>query len=232
MLLAIETATHAGSVALMSEGRVDRVLWLPGAREHARLLAPTVAEILGEGLPRLEHYALTIGPGSFTGLRIGLSLIKGMALVHPRPAVPVSTLELIAEKGRRALGATTVLALLDPRAGELYAGLFRWSESRWTVDPALEEGLYPLEELRLRLGELGEPVLVGEGVEALSGAPGQLPEEVWRPDAGTLAELAWSRLRSGLAVEVQSLEPRYLQRSAAERKRARALAESPGMPEN
>ncbi len=221
-LLALETATARGSVAwLSSDAEVLALVELPGQRDHGACLAPAVASMLGAELSRLGAYAVAIGPGSFTGLRIALSFVKGVAVFQPRPVVAVSTLELLAHKAATKVEAKRpILALMDARNDEVYAGLYRLSEDLAVpdVEPSgLPEGLYTSEALRSRLRTCG-PLTVA--LEDPAWLPGQGAERVVvTPDAATLGRLAVARWRAGRVTDVPSLEPRYLQASAAERKR-------------
>lgn len=127
-LLAIETATENCSVALVSGSRVrSRQRLVP--REHGALLLPWIRELMSEmGLAWDELDALAIGrgPGGFTSLRIGISVAQGIALPNRLPVHAVSSLAALAVAGRPAEFEGPVLACLDARMGEVYAGVFRF----------------------------------------------------------------------------------------------------------
>jgi tRNA threonylcarbamoyladenosine biosynthesis protein TsaB len=224
VLLAIETSTRAGSVALFSspaDAAPEHAVLEEGRSEQS--LAPVVERMLRGRFDALTAYALSIGPGSFTGLRVGLAFIKGLALVVERPVVAISTLEVIAAGVARAeKPIQPILVTLDARAGELYAALFT---STGVADPALPDCLLPRDALLLRLRELGDRPLVvaGDGAPLLFG--GSPPSDhnvvrpdLWVPDARVLGLLGWEGLKAGRGREVIDLEPAYLQRTAAERK--------------
>ena len=207
-ILAIETATSEASVAFF-DGERTQATRLPSARDHGKSLAGTVQALAGDQLERIDGFALAIGPGSFTGLRVGLSFLKGLALVIPRPVAPISTLALIAARARTAV-ESPVLAVLDARAGEVFARL----------DPGLPEGLYRGAEVAAALQGLAPGRIAGEDVPALRAA---LPD--WRfeppdptPLSEVLAALAVSVLEAGAGVDVQPLEPAYLQLAAVDRR--------------
>jgi tRNA threonylcarbamoyladenosine biosynthesis protein TsaB len=233
MLLAIDTSTRAGSVALLAAGGtvVSRAL---ADQDQGAALAPTVAALLGDGgLARVDGYALSIGPGSFTGLRIGLAFLKGLAVVHPRPAVAVSTLELLAAGLADAYPeAELFLPLLDARREEVFAGLYRRGPGGVSPDPRLVDGLYPCASVLATLRDRSASDLIacgdGAALPALAGAGWGVSERSrWAPDAAVLARLAWPRLASGAGEDPLAVELAYFQLSAAEEKLARASAPAP-----
>jgi tRNA threonylcarbamoyladenosine biosynthesis protein TsaB len=218
LLLAVETATAAPSVALwrgdalLAERAAD-----PG-RATAEALLPAVDALLAEAglaLAAVEGFAVSIGPGSFTGLRIGVATVKGLAFGTGRRAVAVSTLAALAAHAR---GPGPVASVLDARRGEIYAAGFAAGRAA----PWLPAAVIPIAALGSRL-PTGCRV-VGDAValcaEALSGSdvvllPPPYPETTARHVAA-LAARAWPR---GEAVAAGDLAPRYLRRAEAEVKR-------------
>lgn len=126
--LAIETATEACSVALVADGRCDeRIETAP--RIHARVLVPWIESLLtdaGLGYADLDSVAVDRGPGGFTSLRLGLGVAQGIALAHGLPAHPVSSLAALAHVARGSSKADRILAAMDARMGEIYAGWFEF----------------------------------------------------------------------------------------------------------
>jgi len=124
--LAIETSTEACSVALEVDGcRLERSE--TGSRIHARVLLPWIGGLLAEagfGFGGLDCIAVDRGPGGFTSLRLGLSAAQGIALAHDLPVRPVSSLAALAVEARSATPSQRVIALLDARMGEVYAGWY------------------------------------------------------------------------------------------------------------
>ncbi len=222
MLVALETATSRGSVARVEAGVVTRLLCLPGERDHNRALAAALSELVDGELERVERFALAIGPGSFTGLRVGVALLKGLGLVLPRPVVPVSSLELVAE--RAPVSAERVLAAIDARAGDVFAALFRRTPEGLRPDPALPEGLYRADGLGARLDGVG--LITGDGAPRLGDPPAgwtTTPEALWAVDAAGVGRLAWGRRDT---VSTGVLEPAYLQLAAAEQRRRDAARDT------
>ena len=130
LLLALDTTTAAGSVALWRDGLIEE-RGGESARSHAeRLPGDLIALLDGHGLaPRdVERYAVAAGPGSFTGLRIGIATIQGLALVNDRLVQAIGTLDLLAHDAARADDAsagTTIVAWMDAYRGEVFAARYR-----------------------------------------------------------------------------------------------------------
>ncbi|MFU8878099.1 MAG: tRNA (adenosine(37)-N6)-threonylcarbamoyltransferase complex dimerization subunit type 1 TsaB, partial [Wenzhouxiangellaceae bacterium] len=129
-LLAIETATRACSVALIHDGRLLQRSGMD-ARMHAEVLLPWIGELLAEagiGYHDLDALAVDRGPGGFTSLRIGLGIAQGIALAHDLPCHPVSSLAALALAARPEDYKGRMLAAIDARMGEIYAGWFDFDD--------------------------------------------------------------------------------------------------------
>ena len=231
LLLALESATAVASVAILRGERVlARRRSRPG-RPHSETLLPLVDEVLAElatDLGQIGAFAVSIGPGAFTGLRIGLATLKGLAFGGAQPVASVSTLEalaLVALRERGARGAPEVVAAtLDARRGEVYAAAYRssCSGSAAEMEPALEEGVYTPEQLLQGLP--AGALLAGEGVAVLGVSPSQLaaagvrvePGPCSVPDAAAVGILGLRELARGRSLRAERLVPRYLRRAEAE----------------
>lgn len=156
-ILAIDTATEACSVALWNDGTVNAHFELC-PREHTQRILPMVQDILttsGTSLTDINALAYGRGPGSFTGVRIGIGIAQGLALGAELPMIGVSTLMTMAQGAWRKNGATRVLAAIDARMGEVY-----WAEYQRD-----ENGIWRGEETEAVL----KPELVHERMQQLSG---------------------------------------------------------------
>lgn len=123
-ILAIDTATEACSVALWNNGE-KHALFEICPREHTQRILPMVQQVLAESgvtLNQLDALAFGRGPGSFTGVRIGIGIAQGLAMGAELPMIGVSTLATMAQGAFRVTGATQVLAAIDARMGEVYWG--------------------------------------------------------------------------------------------------------------
>lgn len=214
LLLAVETATEQGSVALWEEGRLraEMTLALPGA--YLRHLLPVMETLLteaGRKLSQVRALAVSQGPGNFTGLRIGIATVKTLAFALQIPVVPVSTLEVIA--ARLPFRSEPVGVLVDAKRGEVYFGVFRCEG----VIPALRGAPERLPARQLA-SRLRPPLLLtGPGLNAYEDLlrplpPGLLvaPPELRLPAAATLGRLALERLARGQSVSAAALLPTYL----------------------
>jgi tRNA threonylcarbamoyladenosine biosynthesis protein TsaB len=124
--LAVDTATEACSVAVSVEGAV-LARFEPMQREHTQRLLPMIEAVLAEAgtsVARLDGIACGIGPGSFAGLRIGVGVVKGLALARDLPVAGVSSLAMLAQRAMRLGGATHVAAVIDARMSEVYFGAY------------------------------------------------------------------------------------------------------------
>ncbi len=197
-------------------------------------LIPLVDEALGAAgvsLSEIEAFALTIGPGAFTSLRVGLASVKGLAFGTKRPVAAISTLEAVAwgalltslPSGDPSLLRGQIAALLDARRGELYAAVYTVSEGK--LVPVVPEAVYRPAELASRLGErcalAGEgAALYGPEIRQLCGAGIEIIPPLLEPVAAhAVGLLGQRRLEEGGGVEAAALVPRYLMRAEAEAKR-------------
>jgi tRNA threonylcarbamoyladenosine biosynthesis protein TsaB len=221
LLLAVESATPATSVALLRGDAVLAEVRRASDRPTAESLLPAVDALLreaGAALADVEAFAVSIGPGSFTGLRIGLATVKGLAFGTRRLAVAVPTLAALAR--RAPPGPGPVVAMLDARRGEVYAASYEGAAAE-PAAPRLE-GVFGAAELA---AQLRSPCrLVGEGVavcgEALRRALGPgvvlVPPPRGEPRAAEVGALGAALLAQGAAVDPAELVPRYQRRAQAE----------------
>lgn len=221
LLLAVETATPDTSAALLRDGDLLAEERGAAGRPTAETLLPAVDALLGRcavSLDAVEAFAVSIGPGSFTSLRIGLATVKGLAFGSGRPAVAVPTLRALAYTAPPGPGP--VVALLDARRGELFAAAFEGE----ALTPAtlLPEGVYTPAALGERLPATCR--LTGEGVAVCGAAlrsalgPGVVctPTEVGAARAAHVGALGARLLAEGAGVDAARLVPHYLRRAQAE----------------
>jgi tRNA threonylcarbamoyladenosine biosynthesis protein TsaB len=234
--LGIETATSIASVGVVVEDRVVAERALPICGSHARTLLPLIDEALataGIALDELDLLAVSIGPGSFTGLRIGLSVAKGLALATELPVIGVPTLDAYAHAAGVRPGI--LCPVLDARKGEVYAAAFRWCGADLEC-VAAAAAMTPA-----RLAAMVRPpcTLVGDGVDAyadlwrreLGDAVELIPLSALPPSGAMVARLGLERFLTGGADDLALLEPCYCRQSEAELSRDRsASAVRPGAP--
>jgi tRNA threonylcarbamoyladenosine biosynthesis protein TsaB len=215
-LLVIDTSGKNGSVALAREGDVQapeviEVAALSGGTFSAQLVPLIAALLARHGLSKTDIGAFIVvaGPGSFTGLRVGLAAIKALAEVLQKPIVPVSLLELLA-LASRAQGK--VVSLLDAGRGELYVGEYEISgesaqvlrEQVLTKDEffSIAKGL-PVSTPDIALAEMAR----GAGLSVVAVQP---------VSAEAVVRLGWRKLQAGETVSPEQLDASYMRRSDAE----------------
>jgi len=216
-LLALDTATEACSVALLHDGKITtHYEVIP--RLHAQKLLPMIKELLagaGIGLSALDAIAFGRGPGAFTGVRIAIGVVQGLAFGLDRPVLPVSNLAVLAQRALREHGATQVAAAIDARMDEVYWGCYR--EAAGEMRLVGEEAVMPPERAGLPVDASGEWFGAGTGW----GYAGRIPVAVSGQDALmlphaqdllTLATFAWQR---GEAIVADEAQPVYLRDKVA-----------------
>ena len=220
IVLGIETATTICGAALVRDGVLAGEASLDARNVHAERLLEQIDDVLrGAGCTAadLGGIAVSSGPGSFTGLRIGMSVAKGLAYAGSIPLVGVSTLEALARHAAARAGTgpgVTVLAVLDARRDEVYCQLFRNGEGG--LEPEGEVADMTVADLRERIA--GRSVLAaGDGTQKAFGPEGAR-EAGWRAaggDAGAcsaaeVALLGARMLAAGRRDDPATLEPRYI----------------------
>lgn len=228
LILGIESSARAASAALCRDGELLGQYYQCAGLTHSRTLLPMAEELLrgtDTALADIDGVAVSVGPGSFTGVRIGVAAVKGLCFGAEKPAVGVSTLEAMAWNGLAAAPGEIVCCCMDARRGQVYNALFEISDGaprRLVPDRAVT-----LAELCAELRALGRGVfLTGDGAqlahEALdsSGVPCRLA-------AGPLLmQSAWGVCMAARGREMQNAEkllPVYLRLSQAERERQERL---------
>lgn len=186
IVLAIDTCLFACSVAVVDGERVLARRVEPMSRGHQERLAPLVQEAMaqaGLGFDKLERIGVTVGPGSFTGLRVGLAFAKGLASALSIPAVGIGALEALAEPERG-----NVVAVLDAKRGQVYLQAFSDGVAVSAPDAL------PIETAAARVAEFAPDTLIGTGVVLLAGVrPGVRVVEADVTDPVAVARLAAAR---------------------------------------
>jgi tRNA threonylcarbamoyladenosine biosynthesis protein TsaB len=224
LILAVDTTTPWGSTALLEGERVAAEFSVESPATHSARLMRTVDCLLaaaGRSIKDVEAFAAAAGPGSFTGIRIGLSAVKSLALASGRPAVGVSTLEALALKGA-AFQARLVAPMLDAKKNELYAALFEVSgKDRRELLP---QAAYDPDAFFSRLPSGRVIHFVGNGVRLyerkLVSYMRDKARFLDRSDflAAEVGRLGYRKILAGDFTDAAGLEPIYLRKSQAEGK--------------
>lgn len=217
-LLALDTATEACSVALLHDGRVLSHYEV-APRLHAQRLLPMIQQLLGEAgisASALDGIAFGRGPGAFTGVRIAIGVVQGLAFALDRPVLPVSNLAVLAQRALREQGATQVAAAIDARMDEVYWGCYRAEAGEMRL--LGQEAVLPPEQAEAPRGSDGEWFGAGTGWGTFAARIALTPVSMdgsmlpHAEDLLTLARFAWAR---GEALPADQAQPVYLRDQVA-----------------
>ncbi|KHT45836.1 hypothetical protein SE23_19100 [Vibrio sinaloensis] len=224
-ILALDTATENCSVALLVDDKVY-VRSEVAPRDHTKKILPMVDEVLkeaGVALAELDALAYGRGPGSFTGVRIGIGIAQGLAFGADLPMIGVSTLEAMAQGSYRKHGAEHVACAIDARMSEVYWGRFaRQEDGTWSpvdaecvVPPSVLAENSTADEQLWRTAGTGWAAYQND----LEGIQFKTEEgDVLFPDAEDIVYLAQFELAKGNTVEAEAASPTYLRDTVAWKK--------------
>ena len=224
-ILILDSSSRSASAAICEDGRLLGEYYTNNGKTHSATLLPMTEGLLRTcslTIGEMDALAVTVGPGSFTGLRIGMAAGKGMAFAAHLPCIPLSTLEGLAWnlQGTDAL----ICPVLDARVSQVYTALFRCRDgvlTRLTEDCAI-----PIRELETLLHSQPDEhkILVGDGAKLcynkFENRPAGLvlaPEHLLYQRAGAMAGLAWQKVQAGETLPANEIVPAYLRLPQAER---------------
>ncbi len=220
-ILAIETSTMLGGVALMDNNVLVAEARMNVKVTHSERIMTEISHVLDSSelkIGDIDVFAVAIGPGSFTGLRVGLSTLKGLAYATGKKVVAVPTIEALA--WNIPFSRHPVCPMLDARRKEVYAGLFQWTGSDFTrIVPEqaikLETLLSHIKEPTVFLGEAA--ALYRESIRNMIGGMALFAHpQIMVPSPANIAYLGMRRAENEEFAEPISLIPLYLRRSEAE----------------
>ena len=229
LTLAFDCSSHAGSVAVLDGSQVLARVALDPAKRSARTLAPGIATALknSEKEPQeVKLIATTIGPGSFTGLRVGVTMAKTLAYALQCDLVGLNTLDVIATQAAIAEAKSTtgiIHAVLDAQRKELFAGRYQWIEGRADPPCKLNDGQVILAgEAWLKTLQGGD-IVTGAGLSRWQNRlpPDVIvaPSELYEPDAVTIGRLAQREYALGRRDDLWTFSPLYIRPSYADEKK-------------
>ena len=225
-ILAFETSAKAASVALLQDGKLLGEYHQNSGQTHSRTIMKMAEDLLHNcdlTASDVDAVACAAGPGSFTGVRIGMAAAKGFAWGRQLPLVGVSTLEAMALIAAYADGV--YCAAMDARRSQVYTALFELEGG--TFRRLTEDSAISLADLQDQLSRIEKPkFLVGDGAflcyNSMGSSDGRLvllPEHLRMQRAAGVALLAWQQLQTGEVPPARDLSPNYLRLSQAERER-------------
>lgn len=226
-LLAADTTTSICTVAVCDANRVLAETFVECGRTHTERLVMTVDWALSETglrLQELDALAITVGPGSFTGLRVGIAAFKGLALGKSLPLVGVPTLDAVARQG--ALFNGLVCPLIDAKMGEVFGAVYRYQDGK--REKLTQDMVAPVERV---LECTHEPTLfLGDGaalyrarILTACGRAIFAPPECSLLRASAVAAEAADLLELGISTDAAAVTPVYLRKSQPEEKRDKAV---------
>lgn len=220
MLLAIDTSSYVLSCALAEKDKIVAEWTIQRRLTHSEQLVPHMDLLLrdtGVAKNEIEALAVAQGPGSFTGLRIGLATAKMAAFLWKVPIIGVDTLEALA--ANMAGAEAFILPLADAQRGNVYASLYGAFEDLWQEMPAAVAPIEDVIQAALRHG--GPVIAVGEGADMYKEELQKAGIRVAAPQnrccrAASIAMVAWKKWEKGETDDPLSLLPNYIRRSEAE----------------
>lgn len=224
-ILAIESSALVASVAIVEEEQIIAEYTMNYKKTHSQTLMPMLEEIskmLELDMDSIDAIAISGGPGSFTGLRIGSATAKGIGLALNKPIVNVPTLAAMAYN---AYGITSVICpIMDARRGQVYTGLYTFDDLEFKT--IMDQDIIMMEELIEHLNEMGMPVMfLGDGVENFKSTIEEklkvkysfAPAHISRQRASAVAALGINYYNQGKTETAAEYGPDYLRLSQAER---------------
>lgn len=212
-ILSIESTTSVCSVALHQSGNLLALMELHQENVHSRELMLLVAQIMersGISVEQLDAVAVSSGPGSYTGLRIGVSIAKGLAFAQDIPLIGVDTLKALAKRAQSfVFGDSHIIPMLDARRMEVYVTVF--DKNLQVVSP-LTPKVIENENPYMDLLEKGPVYFVGDGVAKLENLLNHSNAMLLKllPSAETVGFLAYDKFKEGVFEDLAYFEPNYL----------------------
>ena len=220
-ILGIDTSTKYAGVAVIEDGTLLAQSAMQFMASHSEKLLPEIAhilEIMKIPLETIDYYAITVGPGSFTGLRVGISTVKGLAFVTGKNVVPVSSLKVIA-RGFPYVDFP-ICPVMDARKKEVYSAIFKWQNQKlvrvkkdtvlsidmlteWIEDKTVFAGDGAILYKDKLIEKLGDKAVFAEPIYSI-------------PSPEIVAIIGEEKVREGAFISAKQLQPLYLRKSEAE----------------
>lgn len=226
-LLVLDSSGLVASVALIEDDRLVAEYTTGNKLTHSQTLLPMLNEVIRRTsfeMEEIDAVAVAMGPGSFTGLRIGAATAKGLGLAFKKPVIPVPTVDGLAYQ---LFGVTNLICpMMDARRKQIYTGLYRFEGSEMRV--LKEQCAQSVEDTLTKLKEYGEPVIfLGDGVPVyrteietyMKDLAIFAPAHANRQRAGAIGALAEIYFQKGNYMDADRFVPEYLRKSQAERER-------------
>ncbi len=216
-ILAIDTSTDYLSLAIMRDGKIAARFHRRSHMRHSSLLMPMIDKLLKKAkvkLKAIDCFCISIGPGSFTGLRIGVVTVKGLSYALNKPIVTVPTLDVIAENVKSFKGI--ICPVLDARKNKVYACLYQSDGKK--LKRVSKYLLLPVTELLEKAAKHDRIIFLGDAINLVDRVGGTCAVgphrwerlDRWHPKAGVVAKLGSEYYKNKKFVSAENLEPMYL----------------------
>jgi len=211
-ILAIDTSTDYLSLAIMRGEKIIARFHRRSRMRHSSLLMPRIDKLLkrtGLKIKEIDCFAISIGPGSFTGLRIGVATVKGLAYALKKPIVAVPTLDVIAVNAKSFRGA--ICPVLDARKNKVYACLYKSDGEK--IKRISKYLLLPVSDLLKRIKKYDKIIFLGDvAAEVSKNFSKEVPGTFlrWHPRAEVVARICAESCKKKKFVSPEDLEPLYL----------------------
>ena len=227
LVLAVETSGRAGSVAIAQAGEVLAQTHFSGPMRHSKEIFPAIKAML-QTLRRkpqqIAHIYISAGPGSFTGLRIAVTMAKTLNLATKAKIVAVDTMDVIAANAieyieKKQQNINRIGTILDAKRGQFFAAVYENQLGKW--EKSLPDCLITAEKLVEKFADSNDHLwLLGEGLlyyKDKFDADGIefFDESLWNPQAAKVHQLGWKKARSGIFADAGTLIPAYLRKPDA-----------------
>lgn len=220
-ILGIDTSTKYAGVAVVENRVLIAQSTLQFMASHSEKLLPEIAhilEIMKIPIETIDYYAVTVGPGSFTGLRVGISTVKGLAFATRKNVIPISTLEVIARGFIHV--EYPICPILDARKKEVYSALFQWENGK--LLRIKRDSVLTPEALTEWIK--GKTLFAGDGLsiykdklQQLFGEKAIFAESIYNiPSSAIVALMGFEKAEEGKFISARDLSPLYLRKSEAE----------------
>ncbi|MFA4991523.1 MAG: tRNA (adenosine(37)-N6)-threonylcarbamoyltransferase complex dimerization subunit type 1 TsaB [Candidatus Omnitrophota bacterium] len=223
-ILGIDTSSLVLSVAVSEDGGIIREESYSLDRKHSSLLIPKIKELLRKtrsGIDKIDGFVVGLGPGSFTGMRIGVSAVKGFGVATGKPCVGVASIDAMA---MNAEADGVIVPIIDAKRQQVYAAVY--DKKRDKIVRRSEYLLLPVEEVLKKIK--GPVIFLGDGaglyrgqIERLNEKAVFLDERYWYPRASNLIKLGLTKIKKAKAPGLDKLAPIYLYPDDCQIKRGR-----------
>lgn len=230
-ILALDSSATAASVALLEDNFVLGEFFVNTKYTHSQTLVPMIENLLDVtcvDIKDIDLFSVNVGPGSFTGIRIGVSAVKGMALALGKPCAPVSTLLSLAYNLKNYEGI--ICACMDARCNQVYNALFKASGGK--IKRLTDDRAILIDDLEQELKEVSNKIiLVGDGAILCYNKLHKLLPCIELSDdnnryqrASSVAKIAFEDYNCGKSVSAAELLPKYIRMPQAERELKKKLS--------